>query len=90
MEMMLTCSNTLLLVKGAFSSLLLPVYLEIDEWKDGFGQQRKTHNPPTPFGAHVAPVLRDVEIPPDEYCVCEYAADVASNPVSIVSCQPKQ
>jgi hypothetical protein len=90
METMLTCSNTLLLVKGTFSSLLLPVYLEIDEWKDGFRQQRQTHNPPTPFGAHVAPVLRDVEVSPDEDGVGEYAADIASDPVSIISCQLEQ
>jgi hypothetical protein len=87
---MLTCSNTLLLVEGAFSLLLLLVYLEIDERKDGFGQQCEPHNPPTPFGAHVAPVLRDVQIPPDEDGVGKDTADIASNPVSMVSCQLEQ
>jgi hypothetical protein len=87
---MLTCSNTLLPVKGAFSSLLLPVYLEIDERKDGFGQQCEPHNPPTPFGAHVTPVLRDVQVPPDKDSVGKDTADITSNPVLIISCQLKQ
>lgn len=70
-----------LLAKAGLLLLLFFVNVQIHEWKRCLRQQRKPHDPPAQRGANVTPILGDIQVPPDEDSIREYAANVARDPV---------